>query len=54
MLAEDVNVFNEVFSSDEEINPKDVICSEPDIVPDGALISPAVISPPVNVPSTTF
>ena len=35
MLAEDVNVFNEVFSSDEEINPKDVICSEPDIVPDG-------------------
>ena len=25
MLAEDVNVFNEVFSSDEEINPKDIV-----------------------------
>ena len=33
MLAEDVNVFKDVVESEEEINPKDVICSEPDIVP---------------------
>ena len=35
MLAEDVYVFNDVVESEEEINPKDVICSEPDIVPLG-------------------
>ena len=44
MLAEDVNVFNEVVESEEEINPNPVICSEPDIVPVGAvsLISPTI------------
>ena len=32
-----VNVFSDVVESDEEINPKSVICSEPLIVPAGVL-----------------
>ena len=39
MLADDVYVFNDVVESDDEINPKSVICSEPLIVPLGVLLS---------------
>ena len=39
MLADDVYVFNDVVESDDEMNPKSVICSEPLIVPLGVLLS---------------
>ena len=42
---DEVNVFNDVVESDEDINPKSVICCEPLIVPAGVL-SPLLLTNP--------
>ena len=43
--VEDVYEFNDVVESDEEMNPKSVICFEPLIVPLGVL-SPLLLTNP--------